>query len=312
MEYNNLINDINRSYQINIEHIELHRDMIGKVYFLQSRDKRYVFKKYRSFKTNDALQTVRILDYLKENSYPAVSVVRTTQNESHIILGYHDDCCAGILYNYVEGAMPDGKIEAESIGKQLGELHNLMEIYPHKLIHRTKTDYIDDYISIMRELDFHSGKTLALVEYGNELWERITKLPRSFCHGDLHTGNMIRSQSGEYVLFDFDDSSGDYPSMDVAYMCDDTNFNHLHESMYDKTMRLYERFSSGYSKVRTLSDNESFAIFDFIAIRHFQIISRIVRCQGLQSVSKEFFDEQYDWLMKWQKLCIKKRRSPLS
>lgn len=85
-------------------------------------------------------------------------------------------------------------------------------------------------------------------------------------------------------------------------MADDTNFNHFHESMYDKTMRLYERFYSGYSKVHTLSNNEFHAVFDFIAIRHFQIISRIVRCQGLQSVSIEFCDEQYGWLMKWKEL----------
>lgn len=307
MNYDNLINEINLAYHINIQHIELHRDMIGKVYFLEGKDTRYMFKMYRSFNTNDALQTVRILDYLKANSYPAVSIVRTDQNDSNIILNGHDGCCTGILYNYVEGAMPDGKIEVETIARQIGELHNLMEGYPDKLINRTKTDYIEDYISNMRELDFDSGKILELEHYGNELWEHITKLPKSFCHGDLHTGNMIRNQYGEYVLFDFDDASGDYPSMDVAYMSDDTNFNHLHESMYDTTMRLYERFYSSYSKIRTLSDLEFKAIFDFIAIRHFQIISRIVRCQGLQSISKEFCKEQHGWLMKWRELCIKKR-----
>ncbi|HEY4429494.1 MAG TPA: phosphotransferase [Paenibacillus sp.] len=307
MDYGNLINEINRSYPINIKHIELHREMIGKVYFLQSQDKRYTLKIYRSFKTDDALQTIRILDYLKENSYPAVSIIRTEQNESHIILSSQDGCCVGILYDYVEGAMPDGKIEAESIGIQIGQLHNLMDKYPDKLKNRPKTEYIDDYISIMRELDFHSGKTLELEQYGNLLWERIMKLPKNFCHGDLHTGNMIRNQSGEYVLLDFDDASGDYPSMDVAYMSDDTNFNHFHESMYDQTMHLCERFYSGYSKVSVLSNNEIHAILDFIAIRHFQIISRIVRCQGMQSVSKEFCDEQYVWLMKWQELCAKKQ-----
>jgi Ser/Thr protein kinase RdoA (MazF antagonist) len=307
MDYGNLINEINRSYPINIKHIELHREMIGKVYFLQSQDKRYTLKIYRSFKTDDALQTIRILDYLKENSYPAVSIIRTEQSESHIILSSQDGCCVGILYDYVEGAMPDGKIEAESIGIQIGELHNLMDKYPDQLKNRPKTEYIDDYISIMRELDFHSGKTLELEQYGNLLWERIMKLPKNFCHGDLHTGNMIRNQSGEYVLLDFDDASGDYPSMDVAYMSDDTNFNHFHESMYDQTMHLCERFYSGYSKVSVLSNNEIHAILDFIAIRHFQIISRIVRCQGMQSVSKEFCDEQYVWLMKWQELCAKKQ-----
>ncbi|WP_438496895.1 phosphotransferase enzyme family protein [Paenibacillus sp. IHBB 3054] len=308
MEHDRLIHELNRSYQIQIEHIELHRDLIGKVYFVQTAEKKYMFKIYRSFKSEDALQSVGILDYLKANSYPAVSVVRTARNDSHIILSGDEGCCTGILYDYIEGAVPDGKLEAESIGKQIGELHNLMESYPHKLIHRTKTDYIDDYLTIMRQMDFAPAKILELQQYGDELWERITKLPKSFCHGDLHTGNMIRNQSGEYVLFDFDDASGDYPGMDAAYMSDDTHFNQFHELMYDHTLALYERFYSGYSKVRTLSSSEFHAIFDFIAVRHFQIVSRIVRCQGLQSICIEFCEEQHDWLMRWREQCMEKQR----
>ncbi len=160
MEYNSLVNDINSLYQLNINNIELYRDMIGRVYFLQSNDKRYVFKIYRDFKTDDALQTVHILDYLKANSYPAVSVVRNSKDESNITLNCKDGRGTGILYDYIEGTVPDGKYDAESIGKQIGELHRLMESYPHQLINKTKFDYIDDYISIMREKDFDSEKFL--------------------------------------------------------------------------------------------------------------------------------------------------------
>lgn len=306
MEYNNLLEVINRLYNLKINHVELYRDFIGRVFFLQSGNKRYVLKIYRNFKTEDALQTIRILDYLKANSYPAVSVVKTVQGESNITLNSSDGICAGIIYDYIDGADPDRKPEAEGIGKQIGELHRLMEIYPNKLINRSKFEYIDDYISIMREKSFDPDKILELQQYGDELWAHISKLPKSFCHGDLHTGNMIRNEKGEYVIFDFDDASGDCPSMDVAYMSDDTNFNKFHESMYDKTMRLFERFYSGYSKICVLSDIECNSIFDFIAVRHFQIISRIVRCQGLQSLDDKDCQEQYEWLMKWRELCSKR------
>jgi Ser/Thr protein kinase RdoA (MazF antagonist) len=307
MNYDHLIQELNRSYPIHVQQIKLHREMIGKVYFVEGKDKRYVLKLYREFKTADALQSVRILDYLQANSYPAASVLRTIHDESHLLFSHQDGWCTAVLYDYIEGDMPNGKVEAQRIGQQIGELHHIMRGYPDQLIHRTKNDYIDDYISIMHELDFHSAKILDLQQYGNDLWNRITKLPKHFCHGDLHTGNMIRNQSGEYVLFDFDDASGDYPSMDVAYMSDGTHFNQFDESMYDRTLLQYESLYSGYGKKRTLSDNEFYAVFDFIAVRHFQIISRIVRCQGLQSISNEFCDEQYGWLMKWQELCMKKQ-----
>lgn len=307
MQHGQLIQELNQAYNIPVEHIELHRDLIGKVYFVQTTDHKYVFKIYRSFKSEDALQSVRILDYLKANSYPAASVVRTARNDSHTVLSGVDGCCTGILYDYIEGTDPDGKLEADHIGRQIGELHNLMENYPGKLIHRTQTDYIVDYLSMMREMGFAPAKILELQQYGHELWGRITRLPMSFCHGDLHTGNMIRNQSGEYVLFDFDDASGDYPGMDVAYMSDDTHFNQFHESMYDQTAALFERFYSGYSQVRTLDSREMDAVFDFIAVRHYQIVSRIVRCQGLQSISLEFCAEQHEWLMRWRELCRKKQ-----
>lgn len=307
MEHDIIVNDLNRFYQLDIKHIKLYRDMIGRVYFLQSQDKRYVFKIYRNFKKDDALQTIDILNYLKENSYPVVSVVNTVQNKSNIFVDCSDGSCVGVLYDYIDGIMPNGKQDTKIIGKQIGKLHQLMVSYPHKLINRTKIDYIDDYICIMKEKDFNFGKIIDLQKYGDELWGRINKLPKSFCHGDLHTGNMIKNQSGEYVIFDFDDASGDYPSMDVAYMSDNTNFNQFHESMYDKTMHLYEDFYSGYSKIRELSDREYNSIFDFIAVRHFQIISRIVRCQGLQSLDEKDCYEQYDWLMKWRELCTKRQ-----
>ncbi|KAI7282666.1 hypothetical protein KC345_g3366 [Hortaea werneckii] len=276
MDYEYLIREINRSYPLQIERIKLHREMIGGV-----------------FKTDDALQSIRILDYLQANAYPAVSVLRTVHQESHLLLEHQGSLCPAILYDYAEGGIPDGNIEAESIGQQTGELHQIMRSYPDPLIHRTKADYIDDYLCIMRELDCDPGQILDLERYGHELWNR----------------NMIRDRNGKYVLFDFDDASGDYPVMDVAYMSDDTHFNQLQESMVEQTLRKFERFYSGYRKVRTLGDNEFYAIFDFIAVRHYQIISRIVRCQGLQSVSREFCAEQHRWLMDWRELCVNRHVS---
>lgn len=308
MNHDNLIHEINCAYSLGIEQIKLHREMIGRVYFAEGRGNRYVLKIYRSFKTADALQSVQILDYLQAHSFPAVTVLRTVEQKNHILLEAEEGWHTAILYHYVEGDNPDVLDEAELIGHQTAELHELMKNYPGQLIRRTKHEYIGDYLTIMSELDCDTNSIAALKQYGDELWSRISKLPMLFCHGDLHTGNMIRNCHGPYIFMDFDDASGDYPSMDVAYMSDATHFNQFQDSMYDDTQRLFERFYTGYHKVRTLSDNEIFSIFDFIAVRHYQIISRIVRCQGPQSISKQFCDEQYGWLMRWQEICIRKQR----
>lgn len=44
MKVDSLIGEIKRAYQINIENIELHREMIGKVYYLQNQEQKYMFK----------------------------------------------------------------------------------------------------------------------------------------------------------------------------------------------------------------------------------------------------------------------------
>ncbi|MNN84846.1 hypothetical protein D3C81_2020540 [compost metagenome] len=49
------------------------------------------------------------------------------------------------------------------------------------------------------------------------------------------------------------------------------------------------------------------AVFDFVAVRHYQIIARIVGCKGLQEISRTFLEEQYIWLMNWNGICEKKR-----
>jgi Ser/Thr protein kinase RdoA (MazF antagonist) len=335
MMADSLLNKINRSYAIPIQHLTLHREMIGRVYWADTTTQRYVLKLYRSGTEAQIEQTAQILDYLSEQAYPAAAIVRTIHQDSHMTLEDSDENADGgengegreegrreqhevqgsdakgwsaaVLYEHIDGVTPDGHAEAANLGEQVGRLHRLMEAYPHPLLRKSKADYIDDYLAILREKGLAPGYIADLEQYGQQLWRRIVQLPASFCHGDLHTGNMLRNPAGDYVLFDWDDASGDYPAMDVTYLTDDTHFNQFQDGMVERTLRLFERFYSGYSRVRTLSDNECQAVFDFIAIRHFQIIARIVRCQGLSSISMDFCKEQHDWLMRWQELCLRKR-----
>jgi hypothetical protein len=55
------------------------------------------------------------------------------------------------------------------------------------------------------------------------------------------------------------------------------------------------------------SISEIDAIFDFIPIRHYELIATITECQSLTSLSTAFLDEQYDWLLRWRELCERKR-----
>ncbi len=298
---------INRFYPINCNHVALHRDWIGYVYFIQDKSNRYVLKLYRTFDTNNALHSIGIIAYLSKNDYPVTTIVPTVNDDMYITINTPQGEAVAILYDFIDGEEPTLDTEIEKIGHQIGKLHKFMNQYTNPLVSRGKEYFIDRYITLFHEMGYHQRRIDELEQYGKELWKRMEQLPKGFCHGDLHTGNMLQTESGRYVLFDFDVASYAYPVIDVATLCDSSNYFHLDPLAYDNTLKRFERFYKGYSMECTISDAEIDAIFDFIAIRHYEIQPTIVKCQGLQCISSEFLDKQLEWLFKWKNLCEKKR-----
>lgn len=299
---------LNRRYPIRFDRLTLHRDMIGFVYIAGSGAKQYVLKLYRSFDTENALRAVSIMEYLRESGYPVAAIIPTAAGERHITIQTSQGPSTAVLFDFVQGVEPVFEQEMEQIGRQAGSLHRIMEAYPEPLIYHGKDFYIDRYIAILRALDYPAGRIDDLEAYGSMLWGRMEQIPRGFCHGDFHSGNMRKTEDGDVVLFDFDAASRTCSTIDVATACDGSNFNRFDESAYDLTLRQFERFYAGYCQERALTDAEITSIFDFIPIRHFEIIATITRCQGKEELSTAFLDQQYDWLMGWQDLC--RRRAP--
>jgi len=280
--------------------------MIGYVYVAESNVNKYVLKIYRHFNKDQALQSIDVIEYLKKNDYPVVSIVQTHCGNSHITISTPDGESIGILYDYIEGIEPNIKTEIEEIGMQVGELHTLMSGYTKPLINRGKEFYIDRFIEMIKKLEYNHKRIKDFEEYGTVIWSAMEKLPNSFCHGDLHSGNMFKTESGKYVPFDFDIASNAYSIIDIATLCNDTHFNNLEESSYYETMMMLERFYKGYSKEKNVSNNEVDAILNFIGARHYELIATITECKGLHSLNKAFIDQQYEWLMSWRNICNKK------
>lgn len=301
---------LNTCYPVRIDQLYLHRDMIGYVYIADEVTKRstkkYILKLYRPFDTENALRSIGILEYLRQQDYPVVSIVPTRTDVLHVVIDMPQGMSVAILFDYLDGPPPDRKTEIVDLAHQVGQMHQVMEAYPHPLLRSGKDFYIDRYLALLQALDYPPSRISDLAAYGNECWSRIERLPVGFCHGDLHTGNMRRSAPGRYVLFDFDIASRTHPLIDIATLCDGSDFNRLDASAYDRTRQIFEYFYQGYCRVRAISDAEIAAIFDFIPVRHYEIIATITQCQGIAELSRAFLDEQYDWLMRWRDLCERK------
>ena len=311
----NLRDILNTCYPVCVDQIDLHRDMIGYVYIAEGTLKKkgavgraikYILKLFRPFDTENALRSIGILQYLQQQDYPVVSIVLTRAGDSHVSIDTPRGTSIAILFDYLDGPEPDRKTEIVHLARQVGRLHKIMDTYPDPLLRRGKDFYVDRYLTILQSLDYPPSRISDLAAYGSECWSRLERLPAGFCHGDLHTGNMCQSGPGRYVLFDFDNASRTHALIDIATLCDDSDFNRFDLAAYDRTMQVFERFYQGYRREREISDAEIAAIFEFIPIRHYEIIATITQCQGIQDLSRAFLDEQYDWLMRWRDLCERK------
>ena len=102
---------------------------------------------------------------------------------------------------------------------------------------------------------------------------------------------------------DFDTSCNAFPMYDVALFCNDTHWYNFEYDGYEKSKARFERFLKGYLKYCSLSKEEMEAFYDMIAVYHFQLQATIMEIYGYDCVGADYFDKQYDWLIKWKEQC---------
>lgn len=311
-----IVHTLETDYGLHIDRITLHREMIGHVYLVESDGGRQVLKLYRPSLSEEAVRSVGILRYLESRDFPTAPIRPTLHGESHFVLPSPapDDPSGtgdriGILFGYVPGDEPrTGGMRIAEIGRHIGRLHRIMADYPGDLPRHGADFYIGRFIRLLDALGYPGNRNAELAAYSAEAWGRLAALPPGFCHGDCHTGNMIRTADGRIVLIDYDAASVATPVVDVATLCDASHFNRFDTAAYDRTQRRLERFVQGYSAERTLSGAELSAVSDFVAVRHCELIATIAAAQGLEEIRTAFLDEQYQWLLDWDRLCRSHRQ----
>jgi Ser/Thr protein kinase RdoA (MazF antagonist) len=241
------------------------------------------------------------MNYLRDADYPTARIILTASYMLYFSYEFQNEIRIGVLYEFINGIEPIKSSDIENIGRQTGKLHNLMQQYNGNLCLHGKPFFIDRYINILTEMKYPQVDKFK--EYGNLLWERVKGLPNGFCHGDYHTGNMLLNTEGQYVLFDFDAAANAFSVYDVAVICDMTNYFSLSDQEFDETSRMLERFLKGYSEYNSISNEVIRSVYDFIAIRHFEVQATIIENLGLSCVDEKFINDQYAWLMHWNRLC---------
>lgn len=175
-----------------------------------------------------------------------------------------------------------------------------MEAYSGEVAEHGYDFFIKRYLDIMKMKEYQGIDKFA--KLGTYLWEKVNNLPCGFIHGDLHGGNMLQDRD-KITFFDFDACAAASPVYDIATFCDATDYFDLSEDNFEngfiQTRKNVNEFLKGYETYFNLSEDEKYAVYDFIAIRHFDIQATIIDSRGLACVDEQFLDEQYLWLEKW-------------
>jgi len=308
---------INKHYVIHGETIRLHRAGAGNVYFIQCPDARKVLKLCRPVHTDEAVQAVQVISYLEQRGFPIVKIVPARDGAKYITVPMPDGDWIGILFDYLKGRdigflhrwrnakQPLIHPKTKEFARQVGAMHRLMNAYPSGLIKKGRERYVDGFVAALRR-DGHEETIINdIQEYGNAIWANIEKLPRGFCHGDMHPGNTVY-HGGRFTWMDFDRVSISHPMIDIGWLSDASDFNQIDDGAVDRSRELFDVILSGYSLERTLTEAEISAVFDAAALIHYDLFSSFVSSKN-GIITKAQAEEQRLWLMRWRELSEKRR-----
>lgn len=292
---------IEKCYNFTVVDLKLHREMIGFIYFAQTSLKRIVIKLFRSFHEKQAISSLKLNHFLRKHNFKVPSIILARDNSLFLKIKYEKEYFILAIFEFIDGETPQISQNVKYIGKYVKNLHDLMKLYPYTIINHGKEYYIDRFVHLLHSLEYDPSRISKLENFGTLIWKKMGNLSKGICHGDLHSGNMIQTSKGNIYLLDFDTTSWSFPIIDIATICDQSDFNHLQESAFDETHYFIETFMKGYNK--RLNNDEFQGVFYFIGARHYELIATIAEARGNERISREFLDQQYFWLMEWQKIC---------
>ena len=295
---------IEQCYEIKVSTISLFRDMIGSVYRVSTLQKQYIFKVYRSFDEQIAIQASMVNKFLDTNGFPVPTIRNTLEGLPYCSITMPEGERIGILSEYIQGKNPTKERDLETIGKLTALMHQQMKSYPHSLRALGKAHFVGQFLQNLRNNHCPENYYQEFHEIGSILWDRVSSSFQGFTHGDLHTGNLIKTSKNEIYFLDFDVFSISYPVMDASTISDATDFNVVSLCDMKRTMEYFDQFAKGYTAILNLNISDEKVLLDCIALHHFELNGTIplykLPLQGNHWFYTDYFTRHLQWVRKWE------------
>ena len=279
---------------------ELVRDSGSLAYRVTGTDCDFFFRDVKPAFSGTARHAAEIQLFLAGQGVPVPRILPLSDGRAYHAATEADGIHLYVLVEYLEGSEPDMEQEAAAAGELVGLLHTRMKGYPGTLVTRDQAFFIDRYLTQQQQMGYPEAGIERFRTHGDILWDRVRRLPRGYCHGDLYVGNLHRTADGRLYLLDLDTSCHAFPLFDIALICNATDFFHFRIEDVARTQHRLAQFLTGYEKVQSVSRVERKAVFDLLGVYHYQLQATIVEIHGLGCVDHAFLDRQYDWLMQWE------------
>jgi thiamine kinase-like enzyme len=237
------------------------------------------------------------MSFLYEHGGSTPKINRTIDSD----LLMHIDDEIGVLFDYIFGEHADKNKHEKLIIDSIKKMHEIMQTYPYHLEHRDESFYINRYLDILSNVEYDPEKIDELAYIGRFFFQQVEHLEKGFCHGDMHTGNLIIDKDSKAIIIDFDVCGYLSPLVDFVTYYDQTNFNKFNEVDVYKTINILE--NQHWIDSRMIN-----YMIAMIPVRHFEIIATILDIKGYKDVKYAFYDEQYHWIKSfykvYQKICV--------
>lgn len=284
---------INQNYDLSIYDSVFVKSVFSKVYKLIGKNTDYILKIYSEEQIENIKDTLKVIRFLYSKNRNSLNVIQTNNKKDFVSIKIDDIMYYGVVLTYHKGNTPNTNLDHDNIIKYIKSIHIQMEKYPHKLNYYGKEYYVNRCIEIAIFKDLDANRLIKFKYMGNELYQYIENLPRSFCHGNFTIENIIKDISGQFTIIDFDAANNTSNLIDLATFCDQTDFDEFKEKYFDNTIKTLLEVQSIYRK---FTDEEIRAMLAFIPLRHFEYIANIGIAQGIEKVKLEFIEKHYLWI----------------
>lgn len=258
---------------------------------------------------------VSMLQHVRERGGPAAAPVMTRAGSPCVWLPLPEGERALVLFEFVEGVLPESAQEMEITGAGLARLHTAAEGYAGP-----ESRY---RLGIEHLLRMPLGWLLAAPTAGNALRAQFSALAQALeerladapalstvaCHGDCHGGNNFIQRPADGAattsFFDFDDAGPGFLAYDLAVLPWSLLMRKSLAAPDADALEKWQRFLLGYRSQRAIPEADAAAIPVFVAVRHFWLMGEYASRAhhwGSQMIPASWLRKQVDLLRSWQEL----------